>query len=44
MSKIPFQMSNHEIGCELECYITILEHRGYEQEAKQLLEIASRLK
>ena len=43
-NKLPFQMTNHEIGCELECYVEIIEYRGYKQEAKQLLEIASRLK
>jgi len=42
--KLPFQMTNHEIGCELECYVEILEYRGLKQEAKLLLEIASRIK
>jgi hypothetical protein len=35
---------NHSIGCALECYVNILEYRGYEKEALQLLEIASKLK
>lgn len=43
-TKLPFQMTNHEIGCTLECYVEILEYRGYAEEAKLLLEIASRIK
>jgi len=34
-NKLPFQMTNHEIGCELECYVEILIYRGYDKEAKQ---------
>ncbi len=44
MTKLPFQMTNHEIGCMLESYIEILEYRGFKKEAQELLEIASRLK
>ena len=37
--------SNHQLGCMLECYQSIIENRiGFEKEAKQLLEIASKLK
>ena len=43
-NKIPFQLSNHEIGCILESYIDVIEFRGYKEEGKLLLEIASRLK
>ena len=42
--KLPFKMTNHEIGCMLESYIDIIEFRGFKNEAKQLLEIASRMK
>ena len=43
-SKIPFQMTNHEVGCTLECYVDVIEFRGFKNEAKLLLEIASKLK
>ena len=43
-TKIPFKMTNHEIGCTLECYVDIIEFRGFKEEAKLLLEIASKLK
>ena len=43
-NKLPFQMTNHEIGCELECYVDILHSRGFKSEARELEEIASRLK
>ena len=37
--------TNHQLGCMLECYQSIIENRiGFEKEAKQLLEIASKLK
>ncbi|MEK6879552.1 MAG: hypothetical protein AABY22_08095 [Nanoarchaeota archaeon] len=36
--------SNHLIGCMLECYVNILEYRGFNEEAKELEEIASKLK
>lgn len=37
--------SNHQLGCMLECYQQVIENRiGFEKEAKQLLEIASKLK
>jgi hypothetical protein len=37
--------TNHELGCMLECYQQVIENRiGFEKEAKQLLEIASKLK
>jgi len=40
-----FQMDNHKLGCLLECYSEVLSYRvGYEKEARQLEEIASRLK
>jgi hypothetical protein len=42
--KLPFQMNNHEIGCELECYVEVLIYRGLNKEAKELGEIASKLK
>lgn len=42
--KLPFQMTNHEIGCTLESYVEILEYRKYNEVAKLLLEVASRLK
>ena len=37
--------TNHQLGCMLECYQSVIENRiGFEKEAKQLLEIASKLK
>jgi hypothetical protein len=36
--------SNHILGCMLECYCNILELRGFNEEAKQLGEIASKIK
>lgn len=44
LSKMPFQMTNHEIGCILESYVEILEYRNFQKLAKQLEEIASNLK
>jgi hypothetical protein len=44
IKKLPFQMTNHEIGCILESYTEILNYRGFEIEAKQLDEIASKIK
>ena len=35
---------NHILGCMLECYVNILEYRGFNKEAKELEEIASKLK
>ena len=35
---------NHILGCMLECYVNVLEYRGFIKEAKQLEEIASKLK
>lgn len=43
-SKLPFQLSNHEIGCILESYVDIIGNRGFEREAQELLELASKLK
>ena len=43
-NKLPFQMTNHEIGCELECYVEILFYRRLDKLAQQLEEIASNLK
>ena len=43
-AKLPFQMTNHEIGCTLECYIEVLYYRGLNELAQQLDEIASKLK
>lgn len=37
-------MTNHEIGCELEAYVSVIEFRGFEEEARELEEIASKLK
>ena len=34
----------HTMGIELESYVNTLEYRGFEEEAKKLLEIASKLK
>jgi hypothetical protein len=36
--------SNHLLGCNLECYAQVLRYRGYEKEAEQLDNIASRIK
>ena len=36
--------SNHILGCMLECFCNILDVRGFNQEAKQLGEIASKIK
>ena len=36
--------SNHSIGCELEWFASRVLSRGFEKEARQLDEIASRLK
>ena len=37
--------SNHQLGCMLECYEQVIANRiGFENEAKQLKEIASKLK
>jgi hypothetical protein len=36
--------SNHHLGCMLEAYADVLRYRGYEKEAQQLDEIASRIK
>jgi hypothetical protein len=36
--------SNHILGCMLECYCNILELRGFNEEAKQMGEIASKIK
>jgi hypothetical protein len=44
VKQMPFQMDNHKIGCMLESYVEILIYRGFEKEAKQLEEIASKLK
>jgi len=44
IAKLPFQMTNHEIGCMLESYVEVLEYRNEEELAKQLQEIASKLK
>ena len=43
-TKLPFQMTNHEIGCTLENYVEVIEFRGFKEEAKLLTEIASKLK
>ena len=39
-----FKDSNHIIGCNLESIAGVLRWRGNEEEAKQLDEIASRIK
>ena len=37
--------TNHQLGCMLECYEQVIANRiGFEKEAKQLMEIASKLK
>lgn len=37
--------TNHQLGCMLECYEEVISNRiGFEKEAKQLGEIASKLK
>ena len=37
--------SNHQLGCMLECYEQVIANRiGFEKEAKQLMEISSKLK
>lgn len=37
--------TNHQLGCMLECYEQVISNRiGFEREAKQLMEIASKLK
>ena len=35
---------NHILGCMLECYCNVLEYRGFNKEARQIEEIASKLK
>jgi len=35
---------NHILGCELEGYADVLRYRGFEKEAEELDNIASRLK
>jgi len=45
VSKQPsIRLSNHHIGCDLEAYAQTLRFRGYGEAAKQLDEIASRIK
>ena len=36
--------SNHNLGCNLECYADILRYRGYDKEARLLETVASRIK
>ncbi len=43
-TSLRIQKDNHTIGCELEWYCEILYYRGFKEESKILLEIASKLK
>lgn len=44
VEKQGFFESNHSIGCNLEGYAQLLRYRGKDVEARQLDEIAARLK
>lgn len=39
-----FSKDNHTLGCDLESYAQTLRFRGFEKEADELDEIASRIK